>query len=70
MVHCKVSLSASFSFEWPRFSEQFHTDAMQMLDSALNKGKKPPIIADAIQVVELEMGMQARLVSLLMTSRS
>jgi hypothetical protein len=31
---------------------------MQMLDAALNKGKKPPIIADAIQVVELEMGMQ------------
>lgn len=31
---------------------------MQMLDAALNKGKKPPIIADAIQVVELEMGIQ------------
>jgi distribution and morphology protein 34 len=52
-------MPGSFSFEWPRFSEQFHADAMQMLDAALNKGKKPPIIADAIQVVELEMGMQA-----------
>lgn len=50
----------SFSFEWPRFSDQFHADAIQMLDSALNKGKKPPVIADRIEVVELEMGTQVR----------
>lgn len=33
---------------------------MQMLDSALNKGNKPPVIADRIEVVELEMGSQVR----------
>ncbi|CCO26556.1 Mitochondrial distribution and morphology protein 34 [Rhizoctonia solani AG-1 IB] len=48
----------SFQFEWPRFSESFHRDACQMLDAALNKGNKPPIIADRIEVVELEMGKQ------------
>lgn len=48
----------SFSFEWPRFSDQFHADAIQMLDSALNKGKKPPVIADRIEVVDLQMGTQ------------
>ena len=51
----------SFTFEWPRFSEQFHTDAIQMLNNALNKGDKPPVIADKIEVVELEMGTQVRL---------
>jgi hypothetical protein len=50
----------SFQFEWPRFSESFHRDACQMLDAALNKGNKPPIIADRIEVVELEMGKQVR----------
>ena len=50
----------SFSFQWPRFSEQFHTDAIAMLNSALNKGTKPPVIADRIEVVELEMGTQVR----------
>jgi hypothetical protein len=29
-----------------------------MLDAALNKGNKPPIIEDRIEVVELEMGTQ------------
>ncbi|KAF8638548.1 hypothetical protein AX17_002091 [Amanita inopinata Kibby_2008] len=48
----------SFSFNWPRFSDQFHHDAIQMLNNALNKGNKPPIIADKIEVVELEMGTQ------------
>ncbi|KAG6332222.1 hypothetical protein ID866_6866, partial [Astraeus odoratus] len=48
----------SFTFQWPRFSEQFHTDAIQMLNKALNKGDKPPVIADKIEVVELEMGTQ------------
>ena len=51
----------SFTFKWPRFSDQFHADAIQMLDSALNKGNKPPVIADKIEVVELEMGTQVRL---------
>ncbi|RXW25450.1 hypothetical protein EST38_g418 [Candolleomyces aberdarensis] len=48
----------SFTFSWPRFSDQFHYDAIQMLNTALNKGNKPPIIADKIEVVELEMGTQ------------
>ncbi|KAI0371604.1 hypothetical protein BV20DRAFT_185072 [Pilatotrama ljubarskyi] len=48
----------SFSFKWPRFSDQFHADAIKMLESALNKGNKPPVIADRIEVVELEMGTQ------------
>jgi len=53
----------SFTFNWPRFSDQFHHDAIQMLNTALNKGNKPPIIADKIEVVELEMGTQACLFS-------
>lgn len=48
----------SFTFNWPRFSDQFHYDAIQMLNTALNKGNKPPIIADKIEVIELEMGTQ------------
>ncbi|KAF8214046.1 hypothetical protein K438DRAFT_1706315 [Mycena galopus ATCC 62051] len=48
----------SFTFHWPRFSDQFHYDAIEMLNTALNKGSKPPIIADIIEVVELEMGTQ------------
>ncbi|THH12246.1 hypothetical protein EW145_g121 [Phellinidium pouzarii] len=48
----------SFTFQWPRFSDQFHADAIQLLDVALNKGNKPPVIADRIEVVELEMGTQ------------
>ena len=48
----------SFTFKWPRFSDQFHANAIQMLESALNKGNKPPVIADRIEVVELEMGTQ------------
>ena len=42
----------SFTFNWPRFSDQFHYDAIQMLNTALNKGNKPPIIADRIEVVD------------------
>ncbi|EJD01559.1 uncharacterized protein FOMMEDRAFT_148030 [Fomitiporia mediterranea MF3/22] len=48
----------SFSFQWPRFSDQFHENAIQLLNNALNKGNKPPVIADRIEVVELEMGTQ------------
>jgi hypothetical protein len=53
----------SFTFNWPRFSDQFHYDAIQMLNTALNKGSKPPIIADKIEVVELEMGTQVRILT-------
>ncbi|KAG8798100.1 ERMES complex subunit [Serendipita sp. 398] len=48
----------SFTFKWPRFSDRFHEEAREMLHAALNKGSKPPIIADKIEVVELEMGTQ------------
>ena len=54
----------SFSFQWPRFSDQFHAHAIEMLNAALNKGSKPPVIADKIEVVELEMGTQVRLPNL------
>ncbi|GAA6048544.1 hypothetical protein JCM3770_006545 [Rhodotorula araucariae] len=46
----------SFNFEWPEFSEDFYADAREMLAQALNKGQKPPIIADRIEVKELNMG--------------
>lgn len=46
----------SFSFQWPTFSPEFHADAAQMLDSALNRGPKPKVIADDIKVKELGMG--------------
>ncbi|GAA6002504.1 ERMES complex subunit MDM34 [Rhodotorula paludigena] len=46
----------SFAFEWPEFSESFYADAREMLAQALNKGQKPPIIADRIEVKELDMG--------------
>ncbi|KDN38461.1 hypothetical protein K437DRAFT_259411 [Tilletiaria anomala UBC 951] len=46
----------SFNFRWPEFSEGFHNDAKTMLDSALNKGAKPKVIADDIKVEELGMG--------------
>ncbi|EIN10855.1 hypothetical protein PUNSTDRAFT_38104, partial [Punctularia strigosozonata HHB-11173 SS5] len=48
----------SFSFKWPRFSDEFHAHAIELLNTALNKGTKPPVIADKIEVVELEMGTQ------------
>ena len=55
-----ADVGMSFTFQWPRFSDQFHENAIQMLESALNKGNKPPVIADRIEVVELEMGSQVR----------
>ncbi|GAA96963.1 uncharacterized protein L969DRAFT_66775 [Mixia osmundae IAM 14324] len=46
----------AFAFQWPAFSEGFYADARQLLHQALNKGQKPPIIADVINVKELHMG--------------
>lgn len=46
----------SFKFEWPEFSPEFHADAKSMLNSALNRGPKPKVIADDIRVEELSMG--------------
>ena len=54
----------AFQFQWPRFSDQFHADAIELLNNALNKGNKPPVIADRIEVVELEMGTQVRVANL------
>lgn len=48
----------SFQFEWPEFSDEFQQHARQLVENALNKGNKPPIIADRIEVVEIEMGSQ------------
>ncbi|OCF34278.1 mitochondrial distribution and morphology protein 34 [Kwoniella heveanensis CBS 569] len=38
------------------FSPAFHEDAKAMLEAALNKGNKPPVIQGRIEVVELSMG--------------
>ncbi|KAJ9118085.1 hypothetical protein QFC24_006357 [Naganishia onofrii] len=38
------------------FSPAFHEDAKAMLEGALNKGSKPPVIQGKIEVVELSMG--------------
>jgi hypothetical protein len=55
----------SFKFEWPRFSVEFHDEAKQLLDNALNKGDKPPILADRIEVIELEMGTEVSVLIIL-----
>lgn len=46
----------SFNFQWPTFSKDFHADAAKMLDSALNRGPKPKVIADDIKVEDINMG--------------
>ncbi|KAJ9110137.1 hypothetical protein QFC19_001808 [Naganishia cerealis] len=42
------------------FSPAFHEDAKAMLEGALNKGSKPPVIQGKIEVVELSMGKIVR----------
>ncbi len=39
-----------------------------MLNAALNKGAKPPVIADRIEVVELEMGTQVNYLAVIILS--
>ncbi|MBW0472339.1 hypothetical protein O181_012054 [Austropuccinia psidii MF-1] len=46
----------SFEFKWPKFSSSFYDHAKDLLTAALNKGEKPTIIADLIQVNHLDMG--------------
>ncbi|KAI7946523.1 hypothetical protein MJO29_011050 [Puccinia striiformis f. sp. tritici] len=46
----------SFEFKWPQFSPLFYDHAKQLLSTALNKGNKPAIIADPIEVNQLDMG--------------
>ncbi|WVR08130.1 mitochondrial distribution and morphology protein 34 [Kwoniella sp. DSM 27419] len=47
------------------FSPAFHEDAKGMLEAALNKGNKPPVIQGRIEVVELSMGEQPPTLTLL-----
>ncbi|KAK8849635.1 mitochondrial distribution and morphology protein 34 [Kwoniella newhampshirensis] len=47
------------------FSPAFHEDAKAMLEAALNKGNKPPVIQGRIEVVELSMGEQPPTLTLL-----
>ncbi|OAV91161.1 hypothetical protein PTTG_04690 [Puccinia triticina 1-1 BBBD Race 1] len=46
----------SFEFKWPKFSPSFYDHAKNLLSTALNKGDKPAIIADRIEVNQLDMG--------------
>ncbi|POW12697.1 hypothetical protein PSHT_08001 [Puccinia striiformis] len=46
----------SFEFKWPQFLPLFYDHAKQLLSTALNKGNKPAIIADPIEVNQLDMG--------------
>ena len=50
------------SFTFVALPKQFnHTDAIRTLSNTLNKGDKPPVILDKIEVAELEMVTQVRL---------
>ncbi|KAJ3072867.1 ERMES complex subunit [Podochytrium sp. JEL0797] len=46
----------SFKVSWPRFSDDFITQASQQLTIALNKGQKPNNIVGDIEVADLNMG--------------
>jgi hypothetical protein len=46
----------AFRFHWPEFDNEFYEEAKSQLESALNKGNKPPVIVDHISVKELHMG--------------
>lgn len=46
----------SFNFSWPAFSAEFYENAIQTLNTALNRGQKPKAIVDDIVVQSLHMG--------------
>lgn len=48
----------AFKFSWNKdnFNDAFYADAKRLLTQALNKGNKPAIIVDHIEVTELDMG--------------
>lgn len=46
----------AFRFSWPEFDQEFYEEAKSQLETALNKGNKPPVIVDHITVKELNMG--------------
>ncbi|KAI9478017.1 MAG: hypothetical protein EXX96DRAFT_569290 [Benjaminiella poitrasii] len=49
----------AFRFNWPEFDHDFYVEAKSQLETAMNKGNKPPVIVDHITVKELNMGTQA-----------
>lgn len=46
----------SFNFNWDGFSDEFYDRAKLMLTTALNKGPRPDVVADQIEVHELNLG--------------
>lgn len=46
----------SFNFEWPEFPQEFYDNAVNIVNTALNRGPKPKVIVGDIQVHELNMG--------------
>ncbi|ORX37781.1 hypothetical protein BD324DRAFT_623312 [Kockovaella imperatae] len=57
------------SFQFPdwstAFSPDFHESAKAMLEGALNKGNKPPVIQGRIEVVDMSMGTVPPVLTLL-----
>ncbi|KAG2232311.1 hypothetical protein INT48_009332 [Thamnidium elegans] len=45
----------AFRFSWPEFDQEFYVEAKSQLETALNKGNKPPVIVDHITPPELEI---------------
>lgn len=50
----------AFRFSWPEFDQEFYVEAKSQLETALNKGNKPPVIVDHITVKELNMGTKVK----------
>lgn len=53
----------AFRFNWPEFDQEFYVEAKSQLETALNKGNKPPVIVDHITVKELNMGTKVYIFS-------
>ncbi|GMK55006.1 hypothetical protein CspeluHIS016_0200620 [Cutaneotrichosporon spelunceum] len=58
-------MSFCFSSWDDAFKPSFYDDAKAMLETALNKGNKPPVIQGRIEVVDLNMGTQPPTLTLL-----
>lgn len=46
----------AFNFNWSGFSEELYDQTKQILNNALNKGPRPDVVADRIEVHELNFG--------------
>jgi hypothetical protein len=46
----------SFNFEWDKLSKEFTEEIKLKLTSALNSKKLPAVIADVIEIQELNLG--------------